>query len=330
MAAFGFGSRPHAGTGSAHTSRKLQSKLDTLDPTNRLAINDWLISFRGAAGPDLRVLFDGKHDSVQTLDDFRSVRPNFAGYSDSTLQPTFDDFVNRYSLLNDQLSSWLVQYVHWKREPELARLIRGNDSSPGWAELGDGVAMYNWLKSHASTKASDVQTKLTCDWAVLFSEAHARMAGHAAKICVFDDVTSCDAVIEKLHQVHDNYELVPEQHAQPATVFLKVALQLIGDEVPPLAEWARRLAAEIVLKPEAYTSRTAWLDGDVTKLLRNLLPARNPLFCPVASSDDGSKGGGGRRRQPQRSDARQAVRHEGRPQTHAAHVAQLRHRGARG
>jgi hypothetical protein len=57
--------------------------------------------------------------------------------------------------------------------------------------------------------------------------------------------------IEKLHQIHDNYELVPEQHAQPATVFLKVALQLIGDEVPPLAEWARRLAAEIVLKPEA-------------------------------------------------------------------------------
>ena len=79
MAAFGFGSRPHAGTGSAHTSRKLQSKLDTLDPTNRLAINDWLISFRGAAGPDLRVLFDGKHDSVQTLDDFRSVRPDLAG-----------------------------------------------------------------------------------------------------------------------------------------------------------------------------------------------------------------------------------------------------------
>ena len=108
MAAFGFGSRPHAGTGPAHTSRKLQSKLDTLDPTNRLAINDWLISFRGAAGPDLRVLFDGKHDSVQTLDDFRSVRPNFAGYSDATLQPTFDDFVNQYSLLNDQLSSWLV------------------------------------------------------------------------------------------------------------------------------------------------------------------------------------------------------------------------------
>jgi hypothetical protein len=39
------------------------------------------------------------------------------------------------------------------------------------------LAMYNWLKSHASTKASDVQTRLTCDWAVLFSEAHARMAG---------------------------------------------------------------------------------------------------------------------------------------------------------
>jgi hypothetical protein len=42
-----------------------------------------------------------------------------------------------HSLLNDQLSSWLVQYVQWKREPELARLIRGNDTSPGWAELGD-------------------------------------------------------------------------------------------------------------------------------------------------------------------------------------------------
>jgi hypothetical protein len=119
-----------------------------------LTINDWLSSFRGAAGPDLRVLFDGKHDSVRTLDDFRSVRPELAALSDSAIQPTFDEFVNRYALLNDQLSSRLVQYVQWKREPELARLIRGNDSSPGWAKLGNGVAMYNWLKSHASTKAS--------------------------------------------------------------------------------------------------------------------------------------------------------------------------------
>ena len=36
---------------------KLNAKIDTLDPTATLTINDWLINLRAAAGSEFKVLF---------------------------------------------------------------------------------------------------------------------------------------------------------------------------------------------------------------------------------------------------------------------------------
>ena len=49
MVAFGADS---SSSGPTLSTRKLQGKLDKLDPTKRLTILDWLVNFRAACGTD--------------------------------------------------------------------------------------------------------------------------------------------------------------------------------------------------------------------------------------------------------------------------------------
>jgi hypothetical protein len=57
-----------------------------------------------------------------------------------------------------------------------------------------------------------------------------------------------------------------------------------------------------VLDEAKFKSRSAWLDGDVTKLARSLLPSKHSVFKRVAMQHDGTPGSlnalGGPRRPP--------------------------------
>ena len=54
MVAFGADS---SSSGPTLSTRKLQGKLDKLDPTKRLTILDWLVTFRAACGADFSEFF---------------------------------------------------------------------------------------------------------------------------------------------------------------------------------------------------------------------------------------------------------------------------------
>jgi hypothetical protein len=47
----------------------------------------------------------------------------------------------------------LVTNVAWTNDAELARLVRGTESTKGWSDLGDGISFYKWLREHGSSRS---------------------------------------------------------------------------------------------------------------------------------------------------------------------------------
>ena len=89
--------------GSASTlSRKLQSKLDKLDPTERLAIPDWLINFRAAAGSEFAEFFSTvKLGYPTTVDEYCDRNGyNKADYKHDDLDKALNDYQHTVSLLD--------------------------------------------------------------------------------------------------------------------------------------------------------------------------------------------------------------------------------------
>jgi hypothetical protein len=152
----------------------------------RSTIHHWLIKLRGAAGADMKIVFDGKAELIVSLDDFRRDNPARASktstlISDAALRPALDGFLERCRVANETLSSWLVtkRGVDERRRARAAR-PRLRLRQRGWSDLGDGVSFYKWLHIHGSTQSKEAQRMLTCDWSVLLAEAHLRVESKSA------------------------------------------------------------------------------------------------------------------------------------------------------
>ena len=195
--------------GSSTYSRKLQTKIDKLDPTERLAISDWLISFRAAAGAAFTEFFEDVQlgGAAETLDEFRAqLRARHPARSAEIDAIPDDEMLEQCAatletaLANDrQIRDWLINNVAWQKCPELKRRIRGSGApdDPGFAKDDKGgTRFYNWLLERGGVAAPEVQKSLTADWATLFAEAHLSKMGKGRTIQIFSDVTSCDAVIK--------------------------------------------------------------------------------------------------------------------------------------
>ena len=79
-----------SGVNPAHTSgnkqHKLYASLPTLDPTDRLAISDWLVNFKAAAGPDFELLWRAGEEWEPTVALWRVSTEHL----DATRYPTDD------------------------------------------------------------------------------------------------------------------------------------------------------------------------------------------------------------------------------------------------
>ena len=312
MVAFGADS---SSSGPTLSTRKLQGKLDKLDPTKRLTILDWLVTFRAACGADFSEFFSEVQLEIpKTKEEFLSRFISDPKYiaddgtkldalHDAELQAEFalyrKDLLARDSLVRD----WLVTNVMWGHDAvELKRLVRGSaaDHSDGWSVAADGGSrLYTWLLDRGGCGAPEVQKGLTADWAVLFAEAHNARIGRPRSVRLFTDLSSYDAVIAKMQCVLDNYEGVPALNAQAPQVFIDTMLQLLKDEVPQLTEWAAREQQALDLDEVVYATRSLWVETKVNKLLRASLPAANPVYQPADESRSGgalnAMGGGARR-----------------------------------
>ena len=96
--------------------------------------------------------------------------------------------------------------MHWQRDPELARLIRGTpgESTPGFSETKDGRSLFFYLKSRGSRDQPHVQSEMSTEWATVYSEAHTH---HPTKT-VFSDTSTSDAVIKQLNTLLETYEAI--------------------------------------------------------------------------------------------------------------------------
>ena len=92
MVAFGADS---SSSGRTLSTRKLQSKLDKLDPTKRLTILDWLVNFRAACGADFSEFFaDVQLEIPKTKEEFLSrflSDPKYIADDGSKLDALHDD-----------------------------------------------------------------------------------------------------------------------------------------------------------------------------------------------------------------------------------------------
>ena len=122
---------------------KLHTKLDKLDPTKRLAISDWLITFRAAcvtSSDDFFVVFerpfaksvaewrvsaDGQELNIEN----DSRKPAFR--HDDELSDEYAQYSASYIAHSRQICSWLLTLVLWQLEPELKVLVKGTPSVAG-------------------------------------------------------------------------------------------------------------------------------------------------------------------------------------------------------
>ena len=304
------------GSGSLST-RKLQSKLDKLNPTLRLVIPDWLLRFRSACGTQFGDVFVWamREPMPQDYEEFYDLFPQ--QYStigicyDEQIDPStntprtdpltaeivytarrraftvadheawFEKQRGKLLDLNNTVRDWLITNVDWEKDAELKRLIRGSPTTLGWGDpqcWWGGCKIYAWLANKGGVGTPEVQKSLVADWAAILAESHLSRLGKPRAITIFSDVSSSEVVIAKVQRVLENYESVASQVSQPPSVFIDVMLQLLSDEVPALSEWAKTEQIKVDLDENVYPSRSAWVDGVVTKLLRARLPAANAVF----------------------------------------------------
>ena len=161
----------------------------------------------------------------------------------------------------------------------LARLIRGTPDAPGWASTDDGHAMFKWLVKYGSTSDDASQELLITEFAVVMCESRLTKQGLARTQIVFKHAQYAEDVIARLTEIMDIYERVPEQRACPARMFVKVMVNLLAEDVPLLRDWASRLAIDIQTGKIslADTTRSDWVGGEASTMIRALLPLRASL-----------------------------------------------------
>ena len=57
--------------------------------------------------------------------------------------------------LSEVLYGWIINNVDWKKDPELARKIRGADGDDGFSVDSNGAGLYAYLRERGSHGSSD-------------------------------------------------------------------------------------------------------------------------------------------------------------------------------
>ena len=99
-------------------------------------------------------------------------------------------------------------------------------------------------------------------------------------------------VIARLTEIMDIYERVPEQRACPARMFVKIMVNLLAEDVPSLRDWASRLAIDIQTGKIslAASTRSDWVGGEASTMIRALLPLRGQAFTSIRSDQGRADG----------------------------------------
>ena len=267
---------------------KLLYPLKNLNPTNKLAISDWIIKFCAAAGHICAMAFS---DPVPRLE----FRLHFkltggAGFWDDmdgmSEVKFFDDlyskYLERYAFINGVVASFIIGHVEWEKEPALARCIRDLPGVPGWGSTGNGKAMYDWLVKHGSTDDMPTQELLISEWSTFLIESRLTKQGLPRTRTVFTASSTAEDVIDRMAGLLDLYEKVEEHRSAPSHVFIKVMVQLISDDVPSFRDWGTRYIVDLLTGVKSITgTRSAWVAGEASALVRAYLPMRSLAFSTV-------------------------------------------------
>jgi hypothetical protein len=156
--------------------------LKHLNPTDRLAIADWLLKFRAAAGADCAIVFSAPVLRTEFRIHFQLTGNGFWDELDGMSEVEFFDdlyakYLTRRAFINGVVASFIISHVEWEKEPALARCIRDLPGAPGWGSTGDGRAMYDWLVKHGSTDDAATQERLVTEWSHYLIEARLTKQG---------------------------------------------------------------------------------------------------------------------------------------------------------
>ena len=232
-----------AGYQKTRNANPLRSaNLPTIDPSEPLALADWLICFEAALPLDHSfILWWAKHPSylpnnqpppisiykaIMKIPPRNAVTPN--------IQADFGTWTAIFNELNHTVCSCLITLVQWQADPELRGLVTG---PAGFQTTKSGADFLRHLVDAANVLNPSVQKALGFDWAQIEYEAYRRTLGQPADVTVFRDTSSSAAVLGHLTRVLTNYESVPSHYAAAPSVFITTILQIIMGDVPALHAW---------------------------------------------------------------------------------------------
>ena len=139
---------------------KLLNNIKTLDPTNKLAIKDWLIALKAAASWPFAKCFAPRVSRADFRNACGFIGEQYDKYSPEEYDALFDKYENQELELETALFGFIVGHCEWQKEPELALNIRGTADKPGWEATQDGRALLDWLTKHGSYDDHNVQQLL--------------------------------------------------------------------------------------------------------------------------------------------------------------------------
>ena len=270
---------------------KLLYPLKNLNPTNKLAISDWIIKFCAAAGQICAMAFSDPVPKIEFRLHFKLTGAGFWDDMDGMSEVEFFDdlynkYLERYAFINGVVASFIIGHVEWEKEPALARCIRDLPGVPGWGSTGNGKAMYDWLVKHGSTDDKPTQELLISEWSTFLIESRLTKQGLPRTRTVFTASSTAEDVIDRMAGLLDLYEKVEEHRSAPSHVFIKVMVQLISDDVPSLRDWGTRYIVDLLTGVKSITgTRSAWVAGEASALVRAYLPMRSLAFSTSLRDD---------------------------------------------
>ena len=186
---------------------KLQTKLKRLDPLDKIAIKDWLIELKAAAGFTFHYVWAPQITRADYPARMAAVGEDWRGLSEEKYDTLYDKHLDNAINLEAAVFGFIINHCDWRNEPELAGHVRGSgDGSKGWAATQDGRSLYEWLDKHGSTDDMQVQDRLAADWAGLYAESMATSAGRSRTTVVFSKTTTAEDVIDRLSSLLQTYE----------------------------------------------------------------------------------------------------------------------------
>jgi hypothetical protein len=261
---------------------KLLNNIKTLDPTNKLAIKDWLIALKAATSWPFAKCFAPRVLRADFRNACGFVGEHYDKYSVDDYDALFDQYENRELELETALFGFIVGHCEWQKEPELALKIRGTADKPGWEATQDGRALLDWLTQHGSYDDHNVQQLLLADWANIFFESQRTAANAPRTIIVFDQTASAEDVCDRLAFLLENYEKVASNRASPPSQFISALTTLISEDVEQMKQWGHNEKIDIARGKSTMPSATRleWVT-EMNKLLRATLPARSLSYTPA-------------------------------------------------